>query len=119
MASIPNNDILLRISTLLEERNWTIYRLSKESDIPYTSISNMFSRNTEPTIHTLSKICDGFGITLSSFFDTPLSRNPNTFVLEEDEKELLDLYRCLDAPHRSLMKNYLESLAIISAKNKR
>lgn len=118
MASIPNNNILQRISALLEERNWTIYRLSKESDVPYTSISNMFARNTEPTIHTLSKICDGFGISLSTFFNTPLKRNPNTFVLNDDEKNLIEFYRCLDSPQRALFKNYLESLAAISAKQK-
>lgn len=119
MSNIPNNNILLRISALLEERNWTIYRLSKESDVPYTSISNMFARNTEPTVHTLSKICDGFGISLSTFFNTPLTRNPNTFVLNDEERNLIDLYRCLDSPYRALMKNYLESLAVIAAKQKK
>lgn len=118
MAGIPDNDILKKIRTLCDERDWSLYRLAKESDIPYTSLSNMFSRNTQPTINTLSKICDGFGITMSSFFDTPLEKNPNTFVLSEQEKNIVEIYRSLNAPYKDLMETYLESISILSNKKK-
>lgn len=118
MAGIPDNDILKRISTLCEERNWSLYRLAKESEIPYTSLSNMFARNTQPTVHTLGKICEGFGISMSTFFDTPLEKNPNTFVLSDKEKNIIEIYRSLNAPCRELMETYIQSLAVVTQKNK-
>jgi transcriptional regulator with XRE-family HTH domain len=118
MAGIPNNDILMRISTLCEERNWSLYRLAKESEIPYTSISNMFARNTQPTVHTLEKLCEGFGISMSTFFDTPVEKHPNTYVLSDNEKKIIDIYRSLNAPYRELMETYMESIAVMAQKGK-
>ena len=57
-----------RIRELMDERGWTIYELSKCSGLAQTTISNMWKRNTEPTILSLRALCNGFGITLSQFF---------------------------------------------------
>ena len=57
------NITLLKLETLLQEKDWTIYKLSKESGIPYSSLNNLFLRNTEPSLPTLRKICIGLGIT--------------------------------------------------------
>ena len=67
------NKLLIKIQQLLDERNWTLYRLSKESNIPYSSLNSLFLKNNQPTVSTLEKVCDGFHITLSEFFaeDTP------------------------------------------------
>lgn len=58
----------LRLRQLLEERNWTEYRLSKNCGLSESTIANIFRRNTTPSIVTLESICKGFGITLSQFF---------------------------------------------------
>ena len=71
-------DLLLKINKLLDERNWSMYRLSKASKVSQSTLSNMFKRNNSPTINTLEDICKGFGITLSQFFaedDEPISLN--------------------------------------------
>ena len=57
-----------RIKELMDERGWTIYELSKRSGLAQTTISNMWKRNTEPTIPSLRALCNGFGITLAQFF---------------------------------------------------
>ena len=62
-------DIKGRIRQLMDERGWTCYRIAKEADIPWSTIHNMFKRNTEPSIQTLEAICKGLGITLAQFFD--------------------------------------------------
>ena len=62
------NEVLQQIQKCMSERNWTLYKLSKECDIPYSSLSSLFAKNNQPTISTLEKICDGFNITLSEFF---------------------------------------------------
>lgn len=59
--------VLKKVTQLLQERNWTLYRLAKESEISYSTLSNTFHRNNVPSVSTLMRICDGFGITLSEF----------------------------------------------------
>lgn len=61
-------DTKKRIKELMDERGWTIYELSKRSGLAQTTISNMWKRNTEPTIPSLRALCNGFGITLAQFF---------------------------------------------------
>ena len=41
------------------------YRLAQKSGIAQSSISTLLNRKSVPTIQTLEKICDGFGITLT------------------------------------------------------
>jgi len=62
--------MISRILELKEERSWSEYRLAKEAGISQSTISNLINRGNSPSISTLEKICDGFGITLAQFFDT-------------------------------------------------
>lgn len=61
-------DALERIRNLMSERGWTEYKLAKESELPQSTISTLFSRNNLPSIPTLEAICGGLGITMSQFF---------------------------------------------------
>ena len=101
------NITLLKLETLLQEKDWTIYKLSKESGIPYSSLNNLFLRNTEPTLPTLRKICIGLGITLSDFFsdiDIP------TVEYTVEERKLISLYRNLKIPDKKLLMTYAQAL---------
>ena len=84
-------NVLEKIKHLQKERGWSNYELSKESGITQSTISNMFLRNTCPTIPTLSLICEAFGITLAEFF----SDSNNQSFLSKEEKDLINNYRCL------------------------
>ncbi len=57
-----------RLRKILDERGWTYYKLSKSSGLSESTVTNIFKRNTVPSIPTLELICKGFGITLSQFF---------------------------------------------------
>jgi len=61
-------DTLEKLRKLIDERGWTEYRLAQECGLNISTISNIYRRNTMPTITTLKAICSGFGITLSQFF---------------------------------------------------
>ena len=61
-------DTLGRLRQLLDDRNWTEYRLAKASGLSDSTIKNIFKRNTQPTIETLEAVCRGLGITLAQFF---------------------------------------------------
>ncbi|MCI8669323.1 MAG: helix-turn-helix transcriptional regulator [Lachnospiraceae bacterium] len=103
MEDFTTNNVLSRIEELLKTRHWTHYRLSKESGIPYSSISNMFKRNTVPSIPTLMKICDGLKISMSDFFRYEEKTFSETITLAKNIEEL-DEYK------KNLLMTYINCL---------
>ena len=99
-------DTQKRIRELMEERGWTDYRLAKESDIPYSTLNNMINRTNIPTIPTLQKLCDGFGITLSDFF----TENSDRPQLTVGQQEVIELYNRLDHEKKNVLKAYMKGL---------
>lgn len=82
---------------------------AKQSDIPYSSLNNIFNRQTCPTMVTLEKICHGFNISLSEFFS--FESNPlRNELLSDDEEELLNTYKELSVQNKKLLKAYLDGL---------
>lgn len=71
-------NVLEKINKLRNELGWSIYKLSEESGVLQSTLSNMFARQTDPTLSTLTAICKAFNITLKDFFD------------EEAENSMLD-----------------------------
>lgn len=61
-------NVLERLHQLQEAQGWSMYRLAKESGLTESTIANIYRRNAMPSVDTLEKICDAFGITLSQFF---------------------------------------------------
>lgn len=90
-----------------------MYRLAKESDIAYSNLNNMMNRNTQPSIPTLRKICNGLGITLSEFFDE--TGNPSELeyktALSQKENSIIDCYRHLSPRDQELFQAYLLGLS--------
>lgn len=103
------NLTLLRIQELCNQRGWSIYKLAQESGIAYSSLNNIFLRNTQPTIPTLEKICNGFNISLSDFFNN--ETNVNTTVLSQDESELLECYRKISKANKKTLKSFTTFLS--------
>ena len=102
-------DVLNRIQQLLEFKHWTLYKLAKESNIAYSSLNNIFNRQTCPTIVTLEKICKGFNMSLSEFFSfntNPLRNESLTF----EQQDLLNSYDELSSQDKLLLKAYLKGL---------
>ena len=60
-----------RLLELLGERRMSIHKLAMESAVPPSSIKNiLYGKSINPGIVTIKMLCDGFGISLSDFFDT-------------------------------------------------
>lgn len=65
-----------RILELCEERNLTVNKLSIMCGITQSTLSNIVNgRNNSTTISTIKKICDGLGITIVEFFQSPCFEN--------------------------------------------
>lgn len=104
------NRIMTKIQSLLDEREWSIYKLAKESDIAYSSLNSMFLKNTQPTLPTLEKICSGFNITLEEFFaeSTPFREK---IQYDTEELEIIDIYRSLIKKDQKLLLSYIRGFA--------
>lgn len=106
---MENNTTLNRIQELCQQRGWSLYKLAKESDIPYSSLNNIFLRNTQPTIPTLEKICNGFHISLNEFFTG--SESSAVTVLSEEESELINCFRSISKSNKKLLRNFVQFLS--------
>ena len=61
-------DINGKLNRLMAERGWTKDKLAKECGLSESTLANVFSRNTMPSLATLDSMCQGFRISLSQFF---------------------------------------------------
>lgn len=60
-----------RILQLLGEHRMSIHKLAMESAVAPSSIKNiLYGKSQNPGIVTIKMLCDGFGITLTDFFNT-------------------------------------------------
>jgi transcriptional regulator with XRE-family HTH domain len=54
----------------------TLNKLATVSAIPPSSLKNiLYGKSVNPGIVTIKMLCDGFGITLTDFFNTPEFKN--------------------------------------------
>ena len=79
-------DILTVILKHREARGWTEYQLAERSGLPQSTISSWYRKNMIPTIPSLEKICNAFGITLSQLF----AEGDAIVSLTASQKKLLD-----------------------------
>ena len=79
-------DILSTITKYREERGWTEYQLAEHSGLPQSTISSWYRKKMIPTVPSLQKICQAYGITLSQLFaegEDPVSLTPSQKKLLE------------------------------------
>ena len=86
---------------ILDKKNISCYKLSKETGIPQSSLSDYKTGKTEPTAKNISILADYFGVTVDDLLreDAPA---PGIEVTP-DEEILLDLFRQVPADKRELV----------------
>lgn len=102
MVKLDTND---RLQKLLTARGWSQYKLAKNSGLSESTISNIYKRNTVPSIPTLTAICKGFGITLSQFF-----ADGEMVELTPELRELFDNWVNLTIEQKSAVVQMLKSM---------
>jgi transcriptional regulator with XRE-family HTH domain len=94
-------DTIVKIEELMNEKGWTKYRLAKESGLPQTTITSLFSgRVKSPSTETLSKIAAALGVNSSVILgeEVPMfeisaeKKNELRTKLHDDLVEALDLF---------------------------
>lgn len=100
-------DILDKITKLREERHWSEYQLAEQSGLTQSTISSWYRKNMLPSIPSLEKICEAFGITLSQFF---LDDGNNTVLLNDTQLNLLHYAAKLNPAQYQALLKFLDTL---------
>ncbi len=100
-------NILKRINKMRLQRKWSIYRLSVESGVSQSTLTNMFNRETLPSITTLECLCNAFGITMSQFF----AENNELAAVSDEERQLVDMYRSLSSETKKNVSALIRELS--------
>lgn len=95
-------DAKQRIRELMDERNWSEYRLAIASGLSQSTVANIFNRNTTPSVATLESICGGFGITLAQFF-----AEGDMVELTEEQKEMFSAWSSLTKDQKDVLQQLI------------
>ena len=87
-------DVIARINEIMKQQGLTTYQLSKKSGLSQSTLANMNTRNTTPTIPTLESICDSLNMSLCQFF---ADDSTDFYPVNGQQREMLDLFIRLDA----------------------
>lgn len=103
------------LKKICEERNVSVYALSKESGIAKSTISYLMNGKTNPRMYTILALCDALGVTIRALFEERFSDEEVTSYMkemgtEQEEEMLLQLYHKLPEEKRKLLKIFLEML---------
>ena len=96
-----------RIRELCGERGWTLYHLSKASGITYSTLSTLINKQNMPSLSTLYKLCRGFGISITDFFEPDKSLGG----LTDEQAQCLSLFTQLSNEDRQLVLAYIKGLS--------
>ena len=94
-----------RIEQLMKRRGWSVYRLSKESGVPQSTLAHIFRKDSEPTISTLETICDSFGITLSQFF-----AEDDFVALTAEQRDILNRWSTLNEEQKRIVISMITNM---------
>ena len=68
-----NEAISQRLNELLQERKMTQYQLFMKSGVPRSTIGNVINcAYTSVNIRIIHEMCQGLGISITEFFESPL-----------------------------------------------
>ncbi len=96
-------DVSLRLKQLMDERGLNMYSLSKRSNLSWNTIKNIFGRTTNPTVATLSQLCEGLGITLAQFFEEDNALHPTA-----EHQHLINRWDQLSIREKQLVSDMID-----------
>lgn len=65
--------IVKRLNELIKERKITVNKLANLSGVAPSTVKNIFrGESKNPGVVTLKLLCDGLGITITEFFNSPI-----------------------------------------------
>lgn len=99
-------DTLQKIRELMDQHGWTEYKLAKEAELPLSTVTNMFRRQTAPTLPTLDVICQAFGLSLSQFF----AQDGRWVELTEEQYQMFQQWAMLSKSQKELIDELISNM---------
>ena len=100
-------NVLERITSLRDHKNWTEYQLAERSGLTQSTISSWYRKDILPTIPSLERICIAFGISLSQFFK---EETDEVVLINPNQKKLLEVVSKLDDKQYNALLHFLENI---------
>lgn len=91
-------DILIKLKTIIEQKGYTINKVTELSGLSENTIYNWYNKGAEPSIHALKAVCDVLGISIAS-----LLSDDNEQHLTYLEEEFVKRYRALSIKKQELI----------------
>lgn len=117
-----------RFEQLLQKHGVTPYKVSKEAGVTQTSLSNWKSGRNMPSVKTLQKIADYFGVSIGyltgieSEEPNAVDKENNPIVLDDEALELLEelkerpeMRTLFSASRKATKEDILKAVKIIEA----
>ena len=99
-------DFLSVILQYRDARSWSEYQLAEHSGVPQSTISSWYNKNSVPTIPSLEKICDAFGITMSQLF----AEAGDPVSLTENQRNLLERWSRLSGEQQEIVFQLIDKM---------
>ena len=103
-VEVAVKDILSEITKYREARGWTEYQLADKAGLPQSTISSWYRKQIVPTVPSLAKICDAFGITMSQLF----AEGEDSVTLTEAQRTLLEQWTKLTEEQQTAFLHLIE-----------
>ena len=73
-----NQAFVKRVDELLFERNWSLYKLSKLSYVPLSTLKNVYRNHSKsPSLSIVYKVANAFDMTVMEFLNCPIFYDNN------------------------------------------
>ena len=99
-------NVLTRLTELRTAKGLSVYKLSKLSEIPQSTIATWYQKQLYPPIDKLESICAVLGISLADFFNTEEER----YLADKQDISLLKKWRLLTPEERYVVLSMIDLL---------
>ncbi|MBQ7433513.1 MAG: helix-turn-helix domain-containing protein [Lachnospiraceae bacterium] len=99
-------DVLTRLTELRTAKGLSVYKLSKLSEIPQSTIATWYQKQLYPPIDKLECICAVLGISLADFFNTEEER----YLADKQDIALLERWHLLTSKEREVVLSMIDLL---------
>lgn len=97
-------DVLARLSELRTAKGLSVYKLSKLSEIPQSTIATWYQKQIYPPIDKLECICTVLGISLADFFNTEEER----YIADKCDISLLKKWHLLTSDEKTVILSMID-----------
>lgn len=98
-------DVGTRIQQICTERGISLKQLMKESGLSHSTLVNLLTNKSSPSLGTILKVCSVLNVSISEFL-----KEKEFNSLTENQKKILLFYRALDEEDKRIFLNFTEIL---------